>query len=109
VRVAVSELVRYVPSTLSCRSNFCSPNDLFFALFFNIIGLLIYSTKTCLRGKTPPRLSHLAPASEVAGSGGQTLAFYKGTWSADSKMVRQLRPELDGQDVGTHLPATRLR
>jgi hypothetical protein len=30
-------------------------------------GLFIYSAKTCLRGKTPPRLGHLAPASEVAG------------------------------------------
>jgi hypothetical protein len=27
----------------------------------------IYLTKTCLRGKTPPRIGHLAPASEVAG------------------------------------------
>jgi hypothetical protein len=27
-------------------------------------GLFIYWTKTCLRGKTPPRLGHLAPASE---------------------------------------------
>jgi hypothetical protein len=27
----------------------------------------IYSAKTCLRGKTPTRLGHLAPASEVAG------------------------------------------
>jgi hypothetical protein len=25
------------------------------------------SAKTCLCGKTPPRLGHLAPASEVAG------------------------------------------
>jgi hypothetical protein len=32
----------------------------------SIIGLFIYSTKACLRGKTPPRLGHLAPASVVA-------------------------------------------
>jgi hypothetical protein len=31
------------------------------------IGLCIYSAETCLCGKTPPRLGHLAPASEVAG------------------------------------------
>jgi hypothetical protein len=36
-------------------------------------GLFIYSAKTCLLGKTPPRLGHLAPASEVAG--GLTLPF----------------------------------
>jgi hypothetical protein len=33
-------------------------------------GLFIYSVKTCLRGKTPPRLGHLAPASEVTGHSG---------------------------------------
>jgi hypothetical protein len=32
------------------------------------IGLFIYSAKTCLRQKTPPRLGHLPTASEVAGS-----------------------------------------
>jgi hypothetical protein len=32
---SVSELVTYVPSTLSYRSDFCSPYDLFLALFFN--------------------------------------------------------------------------
>jgi hypothetical protein len=31
-------------------------------------GLFIYSAKTCLRGKTPPRRGYLAPASEVAGT-----------------------------------------
>jgi hypothetical protein len=29
--------------------------------------LFIYSAKACLRGKTPPRLGHLAPAFEVTG------------------------------------------
>jgi hypothetical protein len=37
-------------------------------------GLFIYSTKACLRGKEPPRLGHLAPASEVAG--GQYLTIF---------------------------------
>jgi hypothetical protein len=37
------------------------------------LGLFIYSTKACLHGKTPPRLGHLAPTSEVAG--GHTLPF----------------------------------
>jgi hypothetical protein len=40
-------------------------------LYKDTLGLFIYSTKTCLRGKTPPHLGHLAPASEVAG--GHTL------------------------------------
>jgi hypothetical protein len=39
------------------------------------IGMSIYSAKTCLRGKTPPSLGPLAPASEVAG--GHTLPFKK--------------------------------
>jgi hypothetical protein len=46
-------------------------------LIVTIIGktyvLFIYSAKACLRGKTPPRLGHLAPASEV--TGGLTLPF----------------------------------
>jgi hypothetical protein len=41
-----------------------------------IHGLFIYSTKACLRVKTPPRLGHLAPASEVARR--HTLPFKKG-------------------------------
>jgi hypothetical protein len=32
---SVSELVTYVPSTLSSMSDFCSPYDLILALFFN--------------------------------------------------------------------------
>jgi hypothetical protein len=39
-------------------------------------GLFIYLTKACLRGKTPSRLGHLAPASEVAE--GHTVPFKKG-------------------------------
>jgi hypothetical protein len=35
--------------------------------YLGSIGLFIDSAKTCLRGKTPPRLGHKAPASEVAG------------------------------------------
>jgi hypothetical protein len=35
-----------------------SPRDICYGLF--------YSTKTCLRGKTSPRLGHLAPVSDHA-------------------------------------------
>jgi hypothetical protein len=43
-----------------------------------IIGIFIYSAKTCLCGKTPPRLGHLAPASEVAGGHDIPYHFKKG-------------------------------
>jgi hypothetical protein len=39
--------------------------------------------KMCLREKTPPRLGHLAPASEV-----KNVKMLKMGWSANSKMVR---------------------
>jgi hypothetical protein len=73
------------------------------------------SAKTCLRGKTPPRLGHLAPASVVAG--GLTSSFILELADhALFKMViyvllRALRQELDGQDVPwRRLPSkTRLR
>jgi hypothetical protein len=46
-------------------------------LFYPVImknDLFIYSTTTtCLRGEAPPRLGHLAPASNVAG--GHALPF----------------------------------
>jgi hypothetical protein len=52
-------------------------------------GLFIYSTKACLRGKTPPGLGHLALASEVAGRH-TYLTILKGALSANSKMVRTM-------------------
>jgi hypothetical protein len=52
---------------------FCVKRWPFFPWDTNAYGLFIYSTKACLRGKTPPRLGHFAPASEVAG--GHTLPF----------------------------------
>jgi hypothetical protein len=44
-------------------------------------GLFIYSAKTCLRGKTPPRLGHLAPASEVALKREWSCQFWNGKLS----------------------------
>jgi hypothetical protein len=38
-----------------------------------LLWLVHLPAKTCPYGKTPPRLGHLAPASEVAG--GHTLPF----------------------------------
>jgi hypothetical protein len=71
-----------------------------------IYVLFIYSAKACLREKTPPRLGHLAPASEVTGSRTYLtiLELADRPGHALFKIVRYvllrpLRPELDGQDV----------
>jgi hypothetical protein len=63
--------------------------------------MFIYSAKTCLRGKTPSRLSYLGP-----GSGRRRIyrTIFELADHAPLKMVRYvllrtLRPELDGQDV----------
>jgi hypothetical protein len=66
-------------------------------------GLFIKSAKMCLHGKTPLRLGHLAPVSEVTGSE-DCLTILESADNSLLKMVRYvllrpLRPELDGQEV----------